>query len=86
MRPDMTSTITYQDGSPERDGDAVTLNGGLARGTVVQIVETAEQAKAHRLSGPGAVVDVDPQGVVFLTVDLIAEEPLVRSSGDLTSR
>jgi len=70
-------TITYPCGSPVRDGDAVFLEESKSRGTIVEVVETIEEAKAQNVSGPGVIVDVDPRGLLFLSVDLIAEEPLV---------
>jgi hypothetical protein len=73
----MATTLVYQCGAPVQDGDAVLLEDGKSQGTVVGVFETIETAKARGVSGPGVIVDVHPRGIVFLSTDLLTEEPLV---------
>ncbi|HVE55093.1 MAG TPA: hypothetical protein VNB23_17060 [Ramlibacter sp.] len=72
--PPPGDTPTYPSGRPIRAGDRVIFDGG-ARGRVREVL-AAPEAAAQGYSGAGAVVDAPPLGDVFLTADLLREEPV----------
>jgi hypothetical protein len=72
----MASLPTYLDGKPIEDGDWVLLERGAIYGRVTEIIDSEEAAKRSSLSGPGIVVDAPPGGYVFLSSDILNEDPL----------
>lgn len=72
----MASPLIYIDGKPIEDGDWVRFESGAAYGRVTEVIDSEEAAKRSSLSGPGVVVDAPPGGYVFLSNDILNENPL----------
>lgn len=68
--------LTYADGSNVREGDWVKMERGKVLGRVSELVCTREEAERKKLLGIGVVVDAPPRGFVFLSEEILREDPL----------
>ncbi|HEY0953211.1 MAG TPA: hypothetical protein VGE36_00535 [Roseateles sp.] len=68
--------LTYANGAPVQDGDWVRIGHGTALGRIAEVIDSAEVAKSRGLQSLGVVVDAQPEGLVFLSEQLLRDEPL----------
>lgn len=68
--------LAYPDGSHVKEGDWVKMEQGKVLGRISEVVASREQAETKKLQGPGVVVDAPPKGLVFLSEQIMREDPL----------
>lgn len=56
----------YRDGTPMQEGDQVLIENGATKGTIKQLVISAEEQTQWSVPTPGVLVAAPPYGNVFL--------------------
>jgi len=69
--------ITYPDDTEIQVGDFILMEGGKTPGTVSELIETSEQMERCRVAVPGILVELIPEGFVFLPSDSFSDDPIV---------
>ncbi|MDM0015017.1 zinc ribbon domain-containing protein [Variovorax sp. J22P168] len=67
---------TYADGSSVREGDWVKIERGKVLGRVSEVVCSEKDSEQKNLQGLGVVVDAPPKGFIFLSEEILREDPL----------
>lgn len=61
-------------------GDSVLIERGRTPGTIVQVIEVADELKQWNLEEPGVMIKSPPFGLVFLPVSTFHDDPIVFAS------
>lgn len=68
--------ISYSDNAEVRVGDFILIEDGRTPGTVYELIETPAQLEQWRVEGPGIMVETIPDGLVFLPIKSLSDDPI----------